>query len=81
MVQIFELIISPIRNSVISGLDMIKYLVNLGADPHIGFNYDTIEADIEFPLIYSASNGSIEIVKYLVENAEQTSTLKGQGFT
>lgn len=58
----------PFRNSVISGhLDMIKYLVNLGADPHIGFNYDTIEADIEFPLIYSASNGSIEIVKYLVE--------------
>ena len=51
----------PFRNSVISGhLDMMKYLVNLGADPHIGFAYDTIEANIEFP-------GSIEIVKYLVE--------------
>ena len=58
----------PFRNSVILGhLDFIKYLVNLGADPHIGFAYDAIESEIEFPLIYSASTGSIEIVKYLVE--------------
>ena len=39
-------------------IDIVKYIINMGADPHTRFSY---------PLVYTARNGFIDIVKYLVD--------------
>ena len=49
-------------------LSLIKYFVSLGANPHVGYNFrNTFAAEREYPLIISAVRGSLDVVKYLVE--------------
>ena len=49
-------------------LSLVKYFVGLGANPHVGYNLrNTFVAGREYPLIISAVRGSLDVVKYLVE--------------